>query len=105
MLKSVGAKPLTMTTIIDKERLQINPERKRRLIKLAKIRQKLSSFHLNKEEIDKVLKVLKRLGYIKGVRPGILEVIDDRLWEWLVANENLAWQPISVIKNNDSKKL
>jgi len=95
----------TMTTIINKKEQQINPETRRRLIKLAKFRQKLSSFHLNKEEIDKVLKVLTKVGYLKFVRPGLLEVVDNKLWEWLVANEKTDWQPISVIKNHDQQKL
>jgi len=106
MLKWMGVRTLrTMGTIMNKKRQQINSERrKRRLIKLAKFRQKLSSFHLSKEEIDKVLKVLKRLGYLKCVRPGVLEVIDDKLWQWLNQNEKI-WQPISVIKNHENRKL
>jgi len=82
-----------MATTINKEREQINPEVKRRLIKLAKVRQKLSSFRLTKQEIDKFLNVLKRIGYLRIVRPGLLEIIDDKLWEWLNQNEEV-WQPI-----------
>jgi len=92
-----------MATIINKEKLQINPER-RRFIKLRDFREKLSSFHLTRTEIDKVLKVLKRLGYLKCVRPGLLEIVDDRLWQWLNQNEKI-WQPFPLIKNHDSRKL
>jgi len=47
------------------------------------------------------LKVLKRLGYLKFVRPGILEICDNKLWEWLVNSKKATWQPIPLIKNHE----
>jgi len=76
-----------MDIIINSEKHQINSER-RRLVKLSKVRQRLSSFHLTKKEIDKILKFLRKLGYLRFVKPGLIEVLNDDLWVYLCGREN-----------------